>query len=201
MFGKRKWILIITVVLVVCAALLCAIFLASEELTTGADQSTLVVHTPQKIDPATIDPFVVDVTISSIGEAVYPAMSMSISFDADRLEFLGIEEGNVRILGENGQPALPEWIYNTASCNQSGCINVMYLDMTGGKHAFSKNLLAEEDNVVLQLRFRLKGGVRSGDVMDLVVEDAVFAASDEKDSLAMTLDTLKVRNGKIVIGE
>lgn len=201
MFGKRKWILIITVVLVVCAALLCAIFLASEELTTGADQSTLVVHTPQKIDPATIDPFVVDVTISSIGEAVYPAMSMSISFDADRLEFLGIEEGNVRILGENGQPALPEWIYNTASCNQSGCINVMYLDMTGGKHAFSKNLLAEEDNVVLRLRFRLKGGVRSGDVMDLVVEDAVFAASDEKDSLAMTLDTLKVRNGKIVIGE
>ena len=201
MFGKRKWILIITVVLVVCAALLCAIFLPSEELTTGADQSTLVVHTPQKIDPATIDPFVVDVTVSSLGEAVYPAMSMSISFDADRLEFLGIEEGNVRILGENGQPALPEWIYNTASCNQSGCINVMYLDMTGGKHAFSKNLLAEEDNVVLRLRFRLKGGVRSGDVMDLVVEDAVFAASDEKDSLALARDTLKVRNGKIVIGE
>lgn len=201
MFGKRKWIFIITVVLVVCAALLCAIFLASEEWANGADQPTLVVNTPQKIDPATIDPFVVDVTISSLGEAVYPAMSMSISFDADRLEFLGIEEGNVRILDENGQPALPEWIYNTASCNQSGCINVMYLDMTGGQHAFSKELLAEEGNVVLRLRFRLKEGVGAGDVMDLIVEDAVFAASDEKDSLAMTLDTLKVRNGKIVIGE
>ena len=77
----------------------------------------------------------------------------------------------------------------------------MYMDLTGGKHAFGRNLLAEEDNVVLRLRFRLKGSVRSGDVMDLVVEDAVFAASDEKDSLAMTLDTLQVRNGKIVIGE
>ena len=77
----------------------------------------------------------------------------------------------------------------------------MYLDLTGGKHAFSKNLLAEEDNVVLRLRFRLKGSVRTGDVMDLVVEDAVFAASDETLSLAMTRDTLRVRNGKLVIGE
>ena len=77
----------------------------------------------------------------------------------------------------------------------------MYLDLTGGKHAFSKNLLAEEDNVVLRLRFRLKGSVRAGDVMDLVVEDAVFAASDETLSLAMTRDTLRVRNGKLVIGE
>ena len=77
----------------------------------------------------------------------------------------------------------------------------MYLDLTGGKHAFSKSLLAEEDNVVLRLRFRLKGSVRAGDVMDLVVEDAVFAASDETLSLAMTRDTLRVRNGKLVIGE
>ena len=201
MLEKRKRIYIIAVALAVCATLLCVIFLASEELANGADQPTLVVHTPQKIDPATTDAFVVDVTISSLGEAVYPAMSMSISFDTDRLEFLGIEEGNVLISGENGQPVLPEWIYNTASCNQSGCINVMYLDMTGGQHAFSKELLAEEDHVILRLRFRLKEGVGAGDVMDLVVEDAVFAASDETESLAMNLDTLKVRNGKIVIGE
>ena len=36
---------------------------------------------------------------------------------------------------------------------------------------------------------------------DLIFDDAVFAASDETLSLAMTTDTLKVRDGKIVIGE
>lgn len=77
----------------------------------------------------------------------------------------------------------------------------MYLDLTGGKHAFSKGLLAEDDNVVLRLRFRLKGSVRPGDVMDLILDDAVFAASNENDSLAMSRNTLKARNGKIVIGE
>lgn len=77
----------------------------------------------------------------------------------------------------------------------------MYLDMTGGKYAFSKDLLAEDGNVVLRLKFRLRGSVRSGDVLDLILEDAVFAASDETQSLAMTLDTLKTKDGRIVIGD
>ena len=85
--------------------------------------------------------------------------------------------------------------------NESGKINLMYLDMSGGKYAFDKNLLAEEDNVVFRLKFRLRGSVRSGDVCELVVEDAVFAASDEEQSLAMTTKTLKAKNSKIVIGE
>ena len=77
----------------------------------------------------------------------------------------------------------------------------MYLDLTGGKHAFSKELLAEENNVVLRLRFRLRGSARVGDVYDLILEDAVFAASDESKSLAMTMKTLKTKNSRVVIGE
>jgi hypothetical protein len=77
----------------------------------------------------------------------------------------------------------------------------MYLDTTGGKNAFDKDLLAKDDNVVLRLNFRLRGSLRKGDVCDLVFEDAVFAASDETQSLAMTTGTLNVRNGKIVIGD
>ena len=53
----------------------------------------------------------------------------------------------------------------------------------------------------LDVKFRLRGSVRSGDVYDLIFDDAVFAASDETESLAMTTDTLKVKNSKIVIGE
>ena len=198
-FLKKRW----SWLLGGCALIAAVILLLEQYGMKGAGMPTLTVETPQKLSKAETTEFTLDVTISDLGDALYPAMSMSIAFDASRLEFLGVEEGNVFVYNtENttGQQ-LPEWSYDVASSNTSGRINIMYLDLTGGKHAFGRNLLAEEDNVVLRLRFRLKGSVRSGDVMDLVVEDAVFAASDEKDSLAMTLDTLKVRNGKIVIGE
>ena len=163
---------------------------------------TLTIETPQKISKSETEEFSLDVTISSFGDAIYPAASMSISFDPSRLEFLGIEEGNVFIRNDGDVPQnLPNWSCNPEQCNKSGKINIMYLDITGGKNAFSKELLAEEDNVVLRLKFRLRGSVRSGDICDLIFDDAVFAASDETQSLAMTTDTLKVRDGKIVIGE
>ena len=164
---------------------------------------TLTIETPQKMSLSDTDEFALDVTVSALGDALYPAASMSISFDSSRLEFLGVEEGNIFILSaeSNSGQQLPDWSCNTQVCNETGIINIMYLDMTGGKYAFSKDLLAEDDNVVLRLKFRLRGSVRSGDVLDLILEDAVFAASDETQSLAMTTDTLKTKNGRIVIGE
>ena len=128
---------------------------------------------------------------------------MSIAFDSSRLEFIGVEEGNVFIRDDKSDISqkLPNWSCNPKQCNKTGKINIMYLDTTGGKNAFSKDLLAEKDNVVLRLKFRLRGSVRNGDVCDLIFDDAVFAASDENESLAMTRNTLKVRNGKIVVGE
>ena len=177
-------------------------------LLRGCDHSilggtpTLTIETPQKISKTETEEFSLDVTISSFGDAIYPAASMSISFDSSRLEFLGIEEGNVFIRNDGDVPqTLPNWSCNPEQCNKSGKINIMYLDTTGGKNAFSKELLGTEDNEVLRLKFRLRGSVRSGDICDLIFDDAVFAASDETQSLAMTRDTLKVRNGKIVVGE
>lgn len=164
---------------------------------------TLTIETPQKISLSETDEITLDVTISSFGDARYPAASMSIAFDPSRLEFVGIEEGNVFILndGKGVEQSLPDWSCNPTQCNKSGKINVMYLDTTGGRNAFDKSLLAEDDNVVLRLKFRLRGSLREGDVCDLIFEDAVFAASDETQSLAMTTETLNVRNGKLVIGE
>ena len=188
--------------MIVSAVLLCIFLIPKDVGETNKNTPTLTVETPQKLSIQDTDTFVLDVSVSSFGDAIYPAASMSIAFDASRLEFLGVEEGNVFIKSDNtsGQ-TLPEWSYNTAACNESGRINVMYLDMTGGKNAFSKDLLAEDNNVVLRLKFRLRGSVRAGDVCDLIVEDAVFAASDETQSLAMITNTLTVKNGKIVIGE
>ena len=200
---KHKKICLITLgVLLLCTTLFCVFFFIFQGEDPTPAAPLLTVETPQKLSQSYTDTFVLDVTISSFGDAIYPAASMSIVFDASRLEFLGVEEGNVFIKSDNSSgQALPEWSYNTAACNESGKINVMYLDMTGGKNAFSKDLLAEDNNVVLRLKFRLRGSVRVGEVCDLIVEDAVFAASDETQSLAMTTNTLTVKNGKIVIGE
>ena len=174
-----------------------------EEDTGDPGMPTLTVETPQKLSAGQTKEFTLDVLISDLEDARYPAMSMSISFDSSRLEFLGVEEGNVFVLSDenkNGRQ-LPAWSCNAQSSNDTGLINIMYLDMTGGRNAFTKDLLADDYNVILRLKFRLRGSVRSGDVLDLILEDAVFAASDETQSLAMTTETLKVKNGRLVIGD
>lgn len=167
----------------------------------GGKVPVLTVETPQKLSASQTDTFTLDVTISELGDTLYPAMSMSLRFDPSCLEFLGIEEGNVFVTDSQVGRRLPQWSCNPEQCNKTGLINIMYLDLTGGKEAFTQSLLAEEDNVVLRLSFRLRGSARAGDVFDLAVEDAVFAASDESQSLAMNQGTLKVKNGKIVVGD
>ena len=163
----------------------------------------LTIETPQRLSASRTDEIVLDVTISELGDTLYPAASMSIRFDPTCLEFLGIQEGNVFVTSTSapGGRTLPQWNCNPTQCNESGLINIMYLDLSGGKESFTQSLLAKEDNVVLRLSFRLRGSVRSGDVYDMIVEDAVFAASDESDSFAMAKNTLKAKHGKIVVGD
>ena len=199
-FLKKRWLWILAACILLAVGIGVLLWPKDHKNTSTP---TLTVETPQKLSLATTQDFTLDVTISDLGEAIYPAMSMCIAFDASRLEFLGVQEGNVFITSDetrNGQQ-LPTWSCNVENSNKTGLINIMYLDMTGGRNAFTKDLLAEEDNVVLRLKFRLRGSVRSGDVLDLIVEDAVFAASDESQSLAMTTGTLKIRNGRLVTGE
>ena len=196
---KKKWLWILG------ACILIAVLVLLLTRCSGTDFGvpTLIVETPQKLSATGTDEFTLDVTVSNLGEARYPAMSISISFDSSRLEFLGVEEGNIFILSDesnNGQQ-LPDWSCNVQNSNDTGRINIIYLDMTGGRNAFTQELLANDYNVVLRLKFRLRGSSRPGDVLDLIVEDAVFAASDETHSLAMTTGTLKTKNGRLVIGE
>ena len=201
-FLKKRWPWILGFcILTAAAGLLLLRCDGSEEPVSG--EPALIVETPQKLSASQTEEFTLDISVSSLGDARYPAMSMSIAFDSSRLEFMGVEEGNVFILSDESSSGrkLPEWSCNVQNSNDTGLINIMYLDMTGGKNAFAKDLLADGYNVVLRLKFRLRGSVRPGDVLDLIVEDAVFAASDEAQSLAMTTDTLKIQNGRLVIGE
>ena len=199
-FLKKRWPWLVGGCVLITAIVLLLVQCSGE---STASEPTLVVETPQKLSASQTEEFSLDVTISQLGDARYPAMSMSIAFDSSRLEFLGVEEGNIFILSDenNSGQQLPDWSYNVQTANETGLINIMYLDMTGGKNAFTRELLADDYNVVLRLKFRLRGSVRPGDVLDLIVEDAVFAASDETQSLAVTTDTLKVKNGRIVVGD
>ena len=197
--SQKKLLWVVGFCVILAAAALW--FWHSPETTTSSP--VLTVETPTKLSLSSNEEIELDVTVSALGEAYYPAMSMSISFDPSRLEFLGIGEGNLSVHSDSSSSGrqLPEWSCNVKNSNDSGMINVMYLDMTGGKYAFSKELLAEEDNVVLRLRFHLRGSCKAGDVLDITLEDAVFAASDETESLAVTTGTLKIKNGRLVIGE
>jgi len=202
-FLKKRWPWIACICVLAAAVVLLLIRCDGSEAPSASDEPALTVETPQKLSASQTEEFTLDVTVSTLGDARYPAMSMSIAFDPSRLEFLGIEEGNLFVLSDENSRGqkLPDWSCNVQNSNDTGRINIMYLDMTGGRNAFTKELLAEDYNVVLRLKFRLRGSVRPGDVLDLIVEDAVFAASDETQSLAMTTDTLKVKNGRLVIGE
>lgn len=202
-FLKKRWPWIVGICVLIAAVIVLLTQCNKRSELPIPGEPTLIVETPQKLSVSQTEEFTLDVTISQLGDARYPAMSMSIAFDSSRLEFLGVEEGNIFILSDENSSGqkLPDWSCNVQNSNDTSSINIMYLDMTGGKNAFSKELLADDYNVVLRLKFRLRGSARPGDVLDLIVEDAVFAASDETQSLAMTTDTLQVKNGRLVIGE
>ena len=110
-FLKKRWPWIVGGCVLIAAIVLLLVRCGGEP---AVSEPTLTVETPQKLSASKTDEFTLDVTISSLGDARYPAMSMSIAFDSSRLEFLGIEEGNIFILSDENSTGqkLPDW-----SCN------------------------------------------------------------------------------------
>lgn len=196
---KRTVLLIVLLILAVIGGIL---FFLLRDGGVFSSVPAVTIETPNKISVSDKEPFSVRILLSALGQECYPAASFSIGFDPSKLEFTGIDEGNVVI----GNPdnaygvSLPEWGVNVKRANETGVINIMYLDMTGGRCAFSGELL-EDDNVLFFLNFRLRGSVRAGDILELSLDDAVFAANDEQKSLASNKNTLKTVNGRVVIGE
>ena len=201
--SKKKVIIIVLLVILALAVLAFFLFRDGGALSLAP---AVTIETPDKMSRSDRDEFTLDVTLSDLKDGdIYPAASFSMNFDANKLEFLGLEEGNVLVPCEkkaNGAVTeLPDWGVNVERSNEIGQINVMYLDLSGGRQAFSKDLLPDGDRVLFRLRFKLRGSVQSGDIIEISFADAVFAASDEKDSLASVKNTLKTRSGRVVIGD
>lgn len=200
--SKKKTIIIVLLVLLALAVPAFFLFGDGGALSLAP---TVTIETPNKMSRSDRGEFTLDVTLSDLKEGeLYPAASFSMNFDANKLEFLGLEEGNVLVPCEkkaNGAVTeLPKWGVNVERSNEIGQINVMYLDLTGGRQAFSKDLLPDGDRVLFRLKFKLRGSMQSGDIIEISFADAVFAASDEKDSLASVKNTLKTHSGRVIIG-
>ncbi len=186
----------------VVAAGICGFFRARERAIYNA-LPTVTIETPAKLSETDRDAFFVDVSLNDMGESVYPAVSLSLSFDSYHLEFLGIEEGNIPVRSLQNDYALPNWSVNVEHSNSSGVIRTMYLDLTGGTEAFSNDCMHTDgrNNVLLRLKFRLRGNARAGEVYGIVAEDICFAAHDSTESLATEMGTLRAIDGRVAVGE
>lgn len=198
----KKTILIVTAIL---ALLVLAYFLFFNDGGAISFAPTVTIETPEKKSETDREVFTVDVLLSNLRDDSYPAASFTINFDSSKLEFVGIEEGNVMVPCEekaNGANMdLPDWGVNVERSNEIGQINIMYVDLTAGKYAFSKDNLPNGDKVLFRLQFKLRGSAECGDIYELSIEDAVFAANDESESLASAKGSLNTRNGRIVVGD
>ncbi len=139
----------------------------------------------------------VPVTLSSLGDAAYPAASAEILFDNSRLRFLGVEPGEVTVATEDGRRP-PVWRVNPERCNRTGRIALLYFDADASL-PFDAESVPYENAVLFTLRFAAVPGQTGGSALSF--SDAVFAASDEERSLSMADGSLKTKDGTVVVGE
>lgn len=162
---------------------------------------------PAPIEVSDRNEFSIDVVLSDLGEEIYPAASLTVGFDKNKLEFTGTKLGTMMTYGDTtideNSFDIPLWTCNVERANELGEINTMYMDMTAGKYAYIKSGFDKETkNVVLRLGFKLRDSAVKGEVYNIKIHDAVIAAiNGDKDntSLATNQDTLRARSCKIVV--
>ncbi len=203
---KKKTIIAISVTAVLAITIgLIIIFLNRNSQTAKVGSFStgpaVFIEIPDKMDKKDRSEFELGVFVTKLGKDIYPAASFSISFDSSKLEFLGLEEGNVLILdsdsptGEN----LPEWNVDVETSNKTGFINVMYLDISGKDKGFSQEKLYDKDNSLFYLKFKLRGSVREKEMYEISFKDAVFACEDDSKSLSMLSKKLKTKDSFVMI--
>lgn len=140
------------------------------------------------------DEIVIPVKLSYLPSGIYPSASISVEFDKDKLEFIGIKDGTM----ENYSKEIPKWNVDVESSNKYGVVNAIYLDESGGKNSYYKSgFVKGEKDTVLNLKFKLKDSVKQNDKLELTVSDAVFATingdTDDK-NLSTLKETMEVKN-------
>lgn len=129
------------------------------------------------------DEIVIPVTLNKLPDNYYPAANVAVSFNKNKLEFVGIKIGTMEAYDDydkskDGQPnfKIPKWVYNADVANQESVIKAMYLDTTASKNAYCLDgFKKKEKDTPFQLVFKLKDSVISNDKLALNIEEATFA--------------------------
>ena len=167
----------------------------------------LTLEPPAPIEVNDKNEFIVDVKLSSIPKNIYPAASISVGFDNNKLEFTGVKMGTMETYGDKivdgNEFDIPMWDCDVSTSNKKGQINAIYLDMTAGKFAYNEEGFENNSkDTVLRLSFKLKDSAQKGDIYYLDIRDAVFATiNGDKDnsSLSVEKSTLKTSDCSIVV--
>lgn len=201
---RNKILLVSSSTLILVLSLFGFVFLKESSI---LKKPTLTLVPPPPIELSNKDEFIVDVKLSSLPKDIYPAASISVGFDNNKLEFTGVKIGTMETYGDKVLDGndfdIPLWDCNEELSNKKGQINTMYLDMTAGKFAYNKDGFKQDSkDIVLRLGFRLKDSSQKGDIYDLDIRGAVFATVDgDKDntSLSTLKKTLKTNDCKVVV--
>ena len=166
----------------------------------------------EKISSNYKEEIIIPAVLSKLPDNEYPAASVEIKFDNNKLEFVGISIGTMETYNDYDPERddkvsykIPQWSYNEEVANQEGVIKAMYLDTTAGKNAYvSSGFEKEKKDIPFQLIFKLKDSVIPNDELVIEIEEAVFATinGDVDKTTLSTKDSygkLKVRDGIIRI--
>lgn len=202
---KRKKIIIASFILILMVlGGLATLFMKNPNIFI---KPVLTLEPPSPIQVNDKNEFVVDVKLSSIPKNIYPAASISVGFDNNKLEFTGIKMGTMETYGDKivdgNEFDIPMWDCDINTSNKKGQINAIYIDMTAGKFAYNEEgFEVNSKDTVLKLAFKLKDSAQKGDTYYLDIRDAVFATiNGDKDnsSLSVEKSTLKTSNCSIVV--
>jgi len=202
---KKKLVILSSFVAIIALVSVGVFF--NEESSLSIIKPTIILEPPAPIEATNKEEFIVDVKLSHLPKDIYPAASISVGFDNNKLEFTGVKMGTMETYGDqilNGSDyTIPTWDCNIETSNKKGVVNAMYLDMTAGKFAYNEDGFEKDSkDIVLRLAFKLKDSAQSGENYYLDIRDAVFATVDgdkDKSSLSMTDKTLKINNCSIVV--
>lgn len=186
---KNKKILKILVMLIIIAVIITLVTVTISDII----KPSLVLTSPKYVSISEGKEFTVSVELTSMPDEEYPAASISLDFDNDRMEFLRVEQGTLGV-GKGDKFEIPTWAFNAQRSNSIGSVNAMYMDVTTKDKAYIKDNFEEnKENIVIKYVFKLKSSAREGDKYKFHISDAVFAkvgGSEDKKSLATSEDKL-----------
>jgi hypothetical protein len=204
---KRNRVLVICGSAVVAAAAVILLILFFSGKMDELFAPSLTWMSPAPVAASDRDEIVVDVVLSSLPDRAFPAASISVDFDRNKLDFLEVKQGTMMTLGVSKLNEttynIPIWTCDTERSNELGVVNAMYLDTTGGKFSYVQDGFNKKDkDVMLRLAFRLRDSAMAGDTYSITFRDAVIATiggTENKTSLATSIRTLKTYPAKIVV--